>query len=133
MKSQKKNGLTDYKFYCFNGIPRYCQVISDRSTNETIDFFDMEWKHQEFTGLSLPGQPFSNSAKRISIPETFCSMKKYASIFAQGIPFLRVDFYEASGRLYFGEFTFYPMAGMGIFSPNEWNEKLGKLIEISNI
>mgnify|MGYP002859132316 CR=1 FL=1 len=40
--------LPDYKWYCFNGEPRYCQVIQDRSTNETIDFFDTEWNHQDF-------------------------------------------------------------------------------------
>ena len=51
--------LRDYKFYCFSGKPLYCQVISDRSTNETIDFFDMNWKHMEFTGLEKPYYPHS--------------------------------------------------------------------------
>ncbi len=31
--------LPDYKWFCFDGEPRYCQVIQDRTTNETIDFF----------------------------------------------------------------------------------------------
>ena len=44
----------DYKFFCFNGEPKYCQVISNRSNHETVDFFDMQWNHQPFTGLE-PG------------------------------------------------------------------------------
>src|SRR5699024_8025398 len=28
----------DFKFYCFNGTPYYCQVIEGRGENETIDF-----------------------------------------------------------------------------------------------
>ena len=42
--------LADYKFFCFHGVPRYCQVITDRSTSEKVDFFDMDWHHQPFTG-----------------------------------------------------------------------------------
>ena len=30
--------LIDYKIFCFNGEPKYIQVIKDRNTNETIDF-----------------------------------------------------------------------------------------------
>jgi hypothetical protein len=60
--------LTDFKFYCFDGEPRYCQVIADRSTKETIDFFDMDLVHQDFCGLnpawacSLPTRQTSISA-----------------------------------------------------------------------
>ena len=49
--------LTDYKFFCFNGEPKFCQVINDRSTKETIDFFDMNWQRQEFIGLNPAAGP----------------------------------------------------------------------------
>lgn len=39
--SDGRTELSDYKFYCFNGKPEYCHVISDRTQNETMDFFDM--------------------------------------------------------------------------------------------
>lgn len=43
-KGEKRdNGLIDYKLYCFNGVPEYCQVITDRYSGEKIDFFDMNW------------------------------------------------------------------------------------------
>lgn len=69
----KNHDLKDYKFYCFNGVPQYCQVISDRNANETIDFFDMNWCHQNFTGLALPKKKFSKFP--IFIPKPFEDMK----------------------------------------------------------
>lgn len=44
--------LTDYKFFCFNGVPKFCQVIRDRHTCESIDFYDMAWNHLGFVGLN---------------------------------------------------------------------------------
>lgn len=126
MKEADSSELHDYKFYCFNGIPMYCQVISNRTTNETIDFFNMEWEHQEFTGLALPVKPFS--ASPIPIPVCFDEMKRLATVLSQGIPFLRVDFYEVNEKVYFGELTFYPASGFGSFTPNQYNTVLGDLL-----
>lgn len=120
--------LCDYKFYCFGGIPRYCQVILNRSTSETVDFFDMNWKHQDFTGLGLPLKPFSKIT--INRPLNFEKMKKFAGLLSEKTPFLRVDFYEVNGKLYFGELTFYPASGFGEFYPSEWNNTLGDLIDL---
>lgn len=118
--------LRDYKFYCFNGNPEYCQVIADRSKNETIDFYDKDWNHQEFTGLALPNNPYPFSKREIRKPITFEKMKEAAAVLSKGIPFLRVDFYEVNGNMYFGELTFYPASGFGLFSPEKWNIAIGE-------
>lgn len=128
MEDSTTSELRDYKFFCFNGKPVYCQVISDRTSNETIDFYDMDWQHQSFTGLALPKKPFNNYP--VPIPISFDKMKKSAEILSKGIPFVRVDFYEINGKMYFGELTFYPAAGLGVFSPDEWNYKLGDMINL---
>ena len=125
--SQKKvNDLVDYKIYCFNGIPQYCQVICDRRTKETIDFFDMEWIHQPFVGLhSCP-----NSINRIKKPTSLSEMISAATRLSKGIRFLRVDFYEVNGKMYFGELTFYSSSGFGEFKPDEWNYRLGHMLDL---
>lgn len=131
MEDVPNEGLRDYKFYCFEGIPLYCQVISNRYSKETIDFFDMDWNHQEFTGLSEPHKPFSNSP--IPIPIHFDMMKQAVSLIARNIEnncFVRVDFYNVRGENYFGEITFYPASGLGSFSPNEWNYRFGELLKL---
>lgn len=128
MENQPANSLRDYKFFCFNGQPLYCQVISNRNANETIDFFDMQWKHQDFKGLTVPSKPFSEIP--ISIPKTFNEMKKAAEILAKDKSFVRADFYEVKGSMYFGELTFYPASGFGEFNPDKWNIIIGGLLQL---
>ena len=122
-----KKDIPDYKFWCFHGKPTYCQVIGSRSENETIDFFDMEWNHQPFRGLN---KACDNSTTPIPRPEKFNDMKQIAEILSQDFPFVRVDLYQANGKVYFGELTFYPASGYGHFTPDEWDKKIGSLFNI---
>lgn len=123
--------LTDYKFYCFDGIPIFCQIIRDRSTMETIDFYDMEWNHMPFVGLNPVGMnPIKNGKYPVEKPKSLQIMKDICKKLSENIPFLRVDLYEVNGLVYFGELTFYPASGMGSFTPNEWNKILGDLIKL---
>lgn len=130
MEDESGRDLRDYKFYCFNGEPKYCQVISDRRSNETVDFFDMDWNHQEFTGLGVPHKPFSNMP--VPIPVNFEKMKGFARELSKGISFLRVDLYEVNKKIYFGELTFFPDSGFGTFSPDNWNYVLGDMIDLTS-
>lgn len=120
--------LIDYKFFCFNGEPKYCQVISDRNTDEKIDFYDMNW--QRLIGLIGLNDNIHNSDRDIPCPRTFGEMKHMARRLAQDIPFSRIDFYEINHKSYFGEITFYPASGFGKFRPDEWNLKMGDMIKI---
>lgn len=120
--------LNDYKFYCFNGKPMYCQVISDRFKGETIDFYDMDWKRMEFTGNQIPSKP--HAEREHEKPITFDEMKSHAVVLSQNLKFSRIDFYCINGKTYFGEITLFPASGFGAFYPSEWNEKLGQLIEL---
>ena len=38
--------------------------------------------------------------------------------------------YVIDGNVYFGEITFYPASGLGLFTPAEWNLKLGEMIKL---
>lgn len=122
-----ENDLCDYKFYCFTGEPQYCQVIRNRRTVETIDFYDMEWNHQEFIGLNAIAK---NGESCVPCPSNFEDMKEVCRKLANDIPFVRIDLYEVNKKIFFGEITFYPASGFGAFSPNEWNFKLGEMINL---
>lgn len=126
MKDDKSSELIDYKFFCFNGVPYLCQVISNRSTNETIDFFDMNWNRLK--GLKGLNENINNSLEEIPCPSCFSVMKDLVSTLAKGHPFIRIDFYSVNNRPYFGEITFFPKGGFGKFTPDEWNQKLGDMI-----
>lgn len=115
--------LIDYKFFSFKGEVKYCQVIQNRNSNQTIDFYDKNWKKQEFTGLTL-GVKKSESLLRK--PKNYELMLELASILSKDFDFVRVDFYNINGKIYFGELTFCPASGFGTFIPEEWNKIFGE-------
>lgn len=126
--------LPDYKFYCFDGEPVYCQVIRDRGSKETIDFYDMEWNHMPFVGLNPSfnnGNPsFNNGKTPVDKPVYLCKMIDVCRKLSKSIPFSRIDFYVIDDEIYFGEITFYPASGLGFFNPNEWDYRLGEMIKL---
>lgn len=120
-----KNDLIDYKIYCFSGEPTFIQVIQDRNTEETIDFYDLEWNHQGFIGLN----PNVHKAKKgIPKPKNLNEMVWAARKLSNGHDFVRVDLYEIEEGILFGELTFFPSSGIGVFSPDKWDTELGKLL-----
>ncbi len=123
------NSLTDYKIYCFNGIPKYCQVIRGRGVNETIDFYDTEWGHMPFTGL----RPLTMSDKNYTKPKKYEKMLDLAKRLSENFPFVRVDFYYIKDKIYFGELTFFPLSGIGRFEPPEWDLIVGNLLQLQKL
>lgn len=64
------------------------------------------------------------------MPENLNEMISIVEKLSEGFKFLRVDLYNVKGKIYFGELTFYPASGMGAFVPEEWDEKLGSLLNV---
>ena len=126
-KSSAPKDLPDYKFFCFNGEPKYCQVIRDRHTKETIDFYDMDWNHMLFVGLNPVAR---NGLTPVARPGNLDEMKDICRKLADSKSFVRVDLYVVDDKSYFGELTLYPASGMGVFTPEEWNSKLGDLLTL---
>lgn len=119
--------LSDYKFFCFNGEPKYCQVIRNRHSKESIDFYDMNWRHQEFVGLNPIASNGINPVPRpLLLDDMICICHKLS----ENMKFVRIDMYVIDNRTYFGEITFYPASGIGLFNPDKWNTELGNLISL---
>ena len=127
MLDTKTEELRDYKFFCFAGVPKMMFIASERQSKEQetkFDFYDMEFNHLPFTN----GHP--NSVYPPVKPENFDRMKELAAILSEGIPQVRVDFYESNGQLYFGELTFSHWSGFVPFDPEEWDEIIGSWITL---
>lgn len=118
--------LPDYKFFCFNGEPKYCQVITGRNETMCIDFFDQEWNHQPFH--EPKNYPFA--AVEPQKPECYEQMWIMAEKLAKNKSFSRIDFYQVKGVIYFGEITFYPTGGIGGFDPEEWDNVFGGMLTL---
>lgn len=130
METPGHSDLMDYKFHCFNGKPIYCQVISERSKKECIDFYDMDWRHQDFIDEPV-WSPIKNSEVEIEKPVSFEQMRAIATVLSEGFPYVRVDLYEIAGKPYFGEMTFTPGSGGGGFQPDEMDRKMGDLVQLN--
>ena len=126
MKDHKENDLFDYKIMCFNGIPKYTFVYSERfsETGVKATFFDNSWNELNFS------RKFGKSDKMINKPLNHNKMLELSKKIASNIPFVRIDWYEVNGKLYFGEITFFPSSGFGKFEPEEWDMKLGNMIDL---
>ena len=103
-------------------------IADDLSEHPHTDFFDMNFKRLEMR-MHDPNSP---KDKVIDKPKTFEKMKEFAALLSKGIPFLRVDFYEIDGHLYFGELTFFHHGGLGEIHPDEYKIILGDKIILPN-
>lgn len=125
-----RKDLTDYKFYCFGGKPKYCQVIQNRSTKESIEFYDENWALQPFVGLNPQAMRGEGNTPR---PLYYDKMLEIAGKLSEGRDFVRVDLYTAGEMPLFGEVTFYPASGLGRFNPDEYDKLLGELLKIQPV
>ena len=123
-----KDDLHDYKFYCFNGEVKMLYITSDRNTVSGLreDFFDCDTKKL----LPFNQKGYFNNPKTPELPCNFEKMKQLASLLSVNIPQLRVDFYEVDGKIYFGELTFFCGSGFSLFSPKEWEYRIGSWIKL---
>lgn len=100
----------DYKFHCVNGAPVVCQIDHSR--------FDKPWSRL----LRLPDLAPFDDADGLAWPATFShptperilSMIEVARALSRPFRFVRVDLYDSSDGIYFGEWTFSPAAALGI-------------------
>lgn len=120
--------LRDYKFFCFNGEPRFLKVDFGRFVEHHANYYDMEWNLMPFEETDV-----RRVAEHREIqPGNFKKMVEFARKLSQGHKFLRVDLYNVNGKIYFGELTFYPVSGLGTFTPSEWDRKLGAMMSLES-
>ena len=129
MEDNTFHELRDYKFFCFDGIPRAMYIATGRLNPDTptsFDFFDMDFNHLDIR------QAHPNAVNTPEKPNNFEKMKELAGILSEGFSHVRVDFYEINNRVYFGEMTFYHMGGVYPFVPDSWDLEMGSWLHLPN-
>lgn len=113
--------LRDYKFFCFGGVPRMLYIAASRGKGElTFDYYDMDFNHLDVR------QYYPNSKLQLHKPDNFELMKELAKELSKDVDNVRIDFYEANGKVYFGEMTFYNNGGTTPYTPREWDYTFGE-------
>lgn len=127
----------DYKFYCMNGKCKTVLVCKDRVIGEKAKYFFMspKWSLYPYSKEAI-----ENPKEEIPKPNCINTAIEYAEKLSTTFPFVRVDLYIIGEKIYFGELTFTPAAGMDtdliIFPPNS-DENVdmifGKWLDISHL
>lgn len=127
MSQEDGSPLIDYKFFCFNGVPKFVYVSQNipGEKRQLSCFLTMDWELA----------PFKKQSEEFALqapvkPVTFDEMRNIVNKLCEGIPFVRVDLYEINGQVYFSELTFYPSSGMQPYEPQEWDYKLGAMLTL---
>ena len=104
LKTDNIHGLTDYKIWCFYGKPYAFFVCCDRDNQAHqvhYDYYTLDWqRHPEKMAEAYRHDIVLPKPKNLE------KMIQYASKLSEGIPQVRVDFYNIDGIVYFGEMTF---------------------------
>ena len=128
MEDKKAKELIDFKIMCFNGIPKFSFTCSERYNDGLkVTFYNLSWEKMSFE------RHYPSSTKNIEKPKNYELMLELSKKLSKNIPFVRVDWYEINGKLYFGELTFYPGSGLEEFKPFSWDKKLGNLLSLEKI
>lgn len=126
---RQKDGLIDWKFFCFNGKAKFIYVSQGLENHATahISFYDLDGNEMPFGRSDFA--PFDKIPYK---PDNLGKMTELADALATdiGCPFIRVDMYEIDGKIYFSEFTFTPCSGVLPFDPPEWDEKIGSMLKL---
>lgn len=131
LSNTDESDLKDYKFFCFNGEVKCFKIDFDRDTEHRANYYDMNFNLLPFGEVVCP----PDFSKTITIPSNIGEMIDLVSTIAAKIPspFERIDFYDVDGHPYFGEITFYPCGGHGLFTDSEWDNILGDWIDLSEV
>lgn len=116
--------LNDYKIMCFNGEPKFVWVDCGRYSNHTKNIYDLNWNLQPFK------MTYPISKTPIARPENLDKMIELAKILCKDFAFVRVDFYNVDGKIYFGEMTFTSMSGTDKFEPEKYDLELGNMLTL---
>lgn len=116
--------LNDYKYWCFNGTPYILFIATGREKGVCFDYYDTDFNHLPI----IQGGP--NSNRENPKPKNLSTMNTLASKLSVNLPHIRVDLYNIEGKIFFGELTFFDSSGYAKFTPQEWDYKLGKMIEL---
>lgn len=119
----ERDDLPDYKFFCFDGEPYCLYTMIDYTKNHEngkIGFFDTD-----FNLMPYHRKDYKPIEEQLPKPMNFDKMVEYARVLSKGFPHVRVDFYDISGKIVFGEMTFYNASGYTAFEPDEFDFIMG--------
>ena len=130
-----KNGKIpfDYKVHCFDGKVNMIQVDIDRdSDNHYRNWYNPKWQREPYKWSSIKGdgKRTDPSDDEVEKPKTLDEMIVLSEKLSKDFCYVRVDWYDVDGKLYFGELTFHHDGGNRPILPEKWDRILGDMITL---
>lgn len=127
LNDERSEYLTDYKFFTFNGEPRFFYITSNRGGDGGLkeDFFNLDGEL-----LDINQYGYYNNNVTPELPKKISEMIDISRILSRDTYHLRVDFYEVDDRVYCGELTFFDGGGFSPFTPSKYDRILGDWIKL---
>jgi hypothetical protein len=116
--------LYEYGFYCYDGFPRLVEINEYQANLHRVNMFDIDLNLLENKYGAPPLQ-----TPLIRTPQ-YEKMIEYSKILSKGFTFVRVDLLYVNNRIYFGEMTFYPLAGLCKLDPDSFDFYLGLYLKL---
>ena len=128
VESEDGSSMVDYKFFCFNGEPKFLYVSQglEQHSTASVTFFDLDGNKLPFKRSDF------KTMETFKKPDDFEEMKRIAKKLAEfsQTKFIRIDLYTLNHKIYFSEFTFFPCAGFLPFVPIEADKDVGDLLKL---
>ena len=120
----------DYKLHYINGTLQFVYVSVDREGCNARNIYDANWKPLLFQWNGPDKNAKNRRGDEIPAPPSFDQMQEYGKIIAEQFPYVRVDYYDVDGRLYFGEITLQHGGGYDVFVPDSYDLHYGSILKI---
>lgn len=117
--------IEDYKFFCFNGEPKFVQIDIGRFTKHERAYYNVEWEKLDFS-ICYP-----ISEEEIEKPTQLEEMLQVVKSLSKDFLFARVDLYLHNDQIFFGEITMFPEGAHGPFLRNEDDFRVGELLDLN--
>lgn len=130
-----KNGKlpNDYKLHYFNGKLEFIYCSIDREGANYRNIYSTDWKKLPFEWIDKPKLEAKSdtSGPDIPPPPTLPRMIEIGNEIAKNFDYVRVDFYDVDGKLYYGEITLYHGAGFDLFRPEKYDLIYGQKLHLT--
>lgn len=104
-------GLVEIQVRAANGRAFLLSACTDQKTaNEKIGYYDVEGKRVRAPDMNNAGRCLPDDFR---MPAAYRDAIRFVEILGKDVDYARYDFYCLDGKLYGGEITLYPSAGLG--------------------
>lgn len=127
-----KNGRipNDYKLFFFNGKLEFVYCSIDREGENYRSIYSPEWERIDMEVVAKKRHKGGMVGANIPCPPTFPEMERIGSEIARDFSFVRVDFYDVDGKLYYGEITLQHGSGYCTFEPEKYDLIYGEKLAL---